>query len=102
MTPLHEKRSNNRKIIVSCARNQSIKLYNVFYSGYIYVRVIETLISSDISGVYVASTGTNFYRQCVASDTVHLGFCAMSLMWLSRRYVVLRVHFISPLIMHTN
>ena len=40
---------------------------------------------TDFQNVFVMACGTNFYSQCVPSNTVHLGFSASSAHWLSKK-----------------
>ena len=34
--------------------------------------------------VYVAACGTQFYKQCFPSGSIHLGLCCIAIQWLSK------------------
>ena len=36
------------------------------------------------SNVYVAACGTQFYKQCFPSGSIHLGLCCFAIHWLSK------------------
>lgn len=54
------------------------------------IRIIHGLTEfktylDDFDGVFVAASGTSFYRQGLPSSSLHLGFSATAMHWLSRK-----------------
>ena len=70
-----------KKTLTGCYQN-----YGVFSSFFSCKGLIPGPPSyfTAFPNVYVAACGTQFYKQCFPSGSIHLGLCSIAIQWLSK------------------